>query len=114
VANIVRCAFNVTTAIGLDESLRRVLPNGTALPIDMRPKTAKWAPFYIACNSSSIVPSAHVSEHTRSTTLVKRGDIGLCPLPGISFRGSHISLSAVFRALAPRTKRELISYMSFD
>lgn len=31
-------AINVTTAIGLDESLRRVLPDGTALPVQMRPK----------------------------------------------------------------------------
>ncbi len=31
-------AINVTTAIGLDESLRRVLPVRVALPVDMRPK----------------------------------------------------------------------------
>ena len=31
-------AINVTTAIGLDESLRRVLPARVALPVDMRPK----------------------------------------------------------------------------
>jgi ABC-2 type transport system permease protein len=31
-------AINVSTAIGLDESLRRVLPARTALPIEMRPK----------------------------------------------------------------------------
>jgi len=31
-------AINVTTAIGLDESLRRVLPDRSALAVDMRPK----------------------------------------------------------------------------
>lgn len=31
-------AINVTTAIGLDESLRRVLPLRVALPVEMRPK----------------------------------------------------------------------------
>lgn len=31
-------AVNVTTAIGLDESLRRVLPNGAFFAVDMRPK----------------------------------------------------------------------------
>ena len=31
-------AINVTTAIGLDESLRRVLADRAALPVDMRPK----------------------------------------------------------------------------
>jgi ABC-2 type transport system permease protein len=31
-------AVNVTTAIGLDESLRRVLPNNQAFAVDMRPK----------------------------------------------------------------------------
>ncbi len=31
-------AINVTTAIGLDESLRRVLPNRAAFAVDMRPK----------------------------------------------------------------------------
>ena len=36
-------------------------------------------------------PSAHVSEHTRSTALVKTADIGWSPLPVISFSGSHIS-----------------------
>src|SRR6516162_6512223 len=31
-------AINVTTAIGLDESLRRVLPSGASFAVDMRPK----------------------------------------------------------------------------
>jgi ABC-2 type transport system permease protein len=31
-------AINVTTAIGLDESLRRVLPDRTAMAVEMRPK----------------------------------------------------------------------------
>ena len=31
-------AINVTTAIGLDESLRRALPNGASFAVDMRPK----------------------------------------------------------------------------
>jgi ABC-2 type transport system permease protein len=31
-------AINVSTAIGLDESLRRALPNGTFFAVDMRPK----------------------------------------------------------------------------
>ena len=31
-------AINVTTAIGLDESLRRVLPAGATFAVDMRPK----------------------------------------------------------------------------
>ncbi len=31
-------AINVTTAIGLDESLRRVLRNGAVFPVEMRPK----------------------------------------------------------------------------
>lgn len=31
-------AINVSTAIGLDESLRRVLPDRAALPVEMRPK----------------------------------------------------------------------------
>src|SRR5207244_1408039 len=31
-------AINVTTAIGLDQSLRRVLPSGASFAVDMRPK----------------------------------------------------------------------------
>ncbi len=37
-SSVARQAINVTTAIGLDESLRRVLPNDVTFAVDMRPK----------------------------------------------------------------------------
>lgn len=37
-SSVASTALNVTTAIGLDESLQRILPQGARLPVEMRPR----------------------------------------------------------------------------